>query len=487
MKSTAVIPIATLVALLAGAQSAEAQNKFWVDVASGDDVSGTGTSANPYQTITHCAAVAGAGQCEIIVRPGNYTWFTGEMFPIVMPPSCEMYAEIPGTVLIATTVISAEIPKAVFIPAGSQYSFIHDLKIYGNAGAIVTDVQANDFLTLRIERCELSGGMGLWTSAEQGQIDITVADTKVTGGNMGAKLHAASGALAMASFTNCEFWGGNNGLQAGAQSQASSTVAITNCNFHDQSFGSIISFLDLPGSLQLTVDHSVFEDIGAHGNKPVIKDSSVPATWTIQNCAFWNCDHEITNFGPTYTVDHCSFASMTVPGVGNFIGDPKFVDAANNDYHLLPTSPAIDAGVATLPALDVDGEPFDGHPTLSGPPVADIGQDEFYAQSFYFDPSPISLVKSTKLRCVGPANSIAFLLVSTSLGNSTFGPHYQLGALAKFGTIGTLDATGTLSVTFPALLDLQLLGVTAYAQVAYLDPLGHGHLSYDHQTITFWP
>jgi hypothetical protein len=51
-----------------------------------------------------------------------------------------------------------------------------------------------------------------------------------------------------------------------------------------------------------------------------------------------------------------------------------FVDAAGNDYHLQPSSPAINAGL-TLPFIPTD---FDGNACPQGAGY-DIGADEFAA------------------------------------------------------------------------------------------------------------
>jgi serine protease len=65
---------------------------------------------------------------------------------------------------------------------------------------------------------------------------------------------------------------------------------------------------------------------------------------------------------------------------GNLSVDPVFVDPTTGDYHLQPSSPAIDAGdnlAPDLPATDVDGDPriVDGDGTGAG--VIDLGADEF--------------------------------------------------------------------------------------------------------------
>jgi hypothetical protein len=63
--------------------------------------------------------------------------------------------------------------------------------------------------------------------------------------------------------------------------------------------------------------------------------------------------------------------------VGNIRADPRFVNGAGSDYHLLPGSPAIDAGtVALAPAHDFDGNarPRDGNG--DGTSEVDIGAFE---------------------------------------------------------------------------------------------------------------
>jgi len=72
-------------------------------------------------------------------------------------------------------------------------------------------------------------------------------------------------------------------------------------------------------------------------------------------------------------IDHSDFASRTPlatasdavvisEGAGNISGDPRFVDAAHGDYHLLAGSPAIDAGIAADQGLPTD---LDGSPRLA--------------------------------------------------------------------------------------------------------------------------
>jgi hypothetical protein len=65
---------------------------------------------------------------------------------------------------------------------------------------------------------------------------------------------------------------------------------------------------------------------------------------------------------------------------GNLRGDPQFFDFDRGDFHLKPTSPAIDAGTRgfpDLPARDAEGIPRSIDANESGSPVPDMGAYEY--------------------------------------------------------------------------------------------------------------
>ena len=73
-------------------------------------------------------------------------------------------------------------------------------------------------------------------------------------------------------------------------------------------------------------------------------------------------------------------------GTGNIDADPRFRDPANGDFHLLRTSPCIDAGTndaPNLPDCDFEGDPrvMDGN--RDGIAVVDMGVDEVYGYALY--------------------------------------------------------------------------------------------------------
>ncbi len=87
--------------------------------------------------------------------------------------------------------------------------------------------------------------------------------------------------------------------------------------------------------------------------------------------------------GSNYAPENAAFtnscaAPLQTNGTGNIDANPMFVDAAAGDYHLLQSSPCIDAGVTNgAPAYDLDGvgRPLDGN--ADGTNAYDIGAYEF--------------------------------------------------------------------------------------------------------------
>ena len=67
---------------------------------------------------------------------------------------------------------------------------------------------------------------------------------------------------------------------------------------------------------------------------------------------------------------HDPSTSILITGIYNYRDDPAFVDPDAGDYHIGPTSGAIDRGVYATVSRDMDGEPR--------LPVPDLGADEYY-------------------------------------------------------------------------------------------------------------
>jgi len=76
--------------------------------------------------------------------------------------------------------------------------------------------------------------------------------------------------------------------------------------------------------------------------------------------------------GPAYS----GWCTSPAGAVGNISADPKFVNAANGDFHLAPGSPAIDSGFNAAPGLqpkDLDGNPRIRNATGTAIPIVDMG------------------------------------------------------------------------------------------------------------------
>jgi hypothetical protein len=109
------------------------------------------------------------------------------------------------------------------------------------------------------------------------------------------------------------------------------------------------------------------------------------STAAIRNCLIWENFPELS-----YTaVPEYSCIRGGAAGAGNIADDPRFVDLANDDYHLRADSPCIDAGRAVTGAdFDLDGNP---RPIFSAPDSRgdgsgfDIGAYEFAGVA---EPSP---------------------------------------------------------------------------------------------------
>ena len=157
------------------------------------------------------------------------------------------------------------------------------------------------------------------------------------------------------------------------------------------------------------VANCIFSNNLAHlvpyGRAMANRGSSSP---TVINCTFWNQGGWVMyndNSSPTVTnsifwghftfivneagsTPNITYSLVPDAGTGNIWAgaDPRFVDAANGDFHLRPFSSCIDAGDNSdpaLPATDIDGDdrriddPTVADTGAGTPPIVDMGADEF--------------------------------------------------------------------------------------------------------------
>lgn len=127
----------------------------------------------------------------------------------------------------------------------------------------------------------------------------------------------------------------------------------------------------------------------------------------IANSIFWSNGNELANaMGTMTTLTNCilddgningifSAPSGTTDGGNNLDAYPEFVDSANQDFHLLSTSPAINAGVNDSLPSDANMDLSDANRIIFG--TVDIGAYEYFqcpqsGEPIYVDSAAIGLM-----------------------------------------------------------------------------------------------
>jgi hypothetical protein len=130
------------------------------------------------------------------------------------------------------------------------------------------------------------------------------------------------------------------------------------------------------GDLRLT-NCTVAANSALNGNALACDSNwqAYPSNVQFTNCILWDDGDEIwNNDNSTITMTHSDIWGNW-PGHGNIDADPCFVDEANEDYHLLPVSPCIDAGDPNHP-YDPSETDLDGNPRVIGGRI-DMGAYEY--------------------------------------------------------------------------------------------------------------
>jgi len=208
-----------------------------------------------------------------------------------------------------------------------------------------------------------------------------ISGSNVTLGNCTFKRNAAYRGGGMLNYksspvlTNCTFTGNSAEYGGGMCSMDRSNVILINCIFSgnsaDENGGGMYCEESCPTTITnctLSRNSAQEEGGGLYISRPPVyaggpSSKMGDGTCTITNCIFWeNWPQQIVdlNLWPFSSAEY-SDVQGGWPGEGSIDADPCFVDAENGDYHLLASSPCIDAGdpnyIAEPNETDLDGNP----------------------------------------------------------------------------------------------------------------------------------
>lgn len=300
----------------------------------------------------------------------------------------DAYTDFQTAINAAINGDSIFVAQATYLPAsGTSFVMKEGVKIFGGFVGTETAFNQRDLAN----KATLQGnGSRVITNDNNGLTPAAVLDGFIVtggGGNKGGGMYnayssptirnciftnnvvSASGAgmlneNASPAITNCVFsknattsrttsWGG------GIRNQFSSP-AITNCTFlgNTSAFG---GGMDNSSSSPI-ITNCTFSSNTARDGGGISNSSSSPV---ITNTIIWantsgGVGHGIRNVGAsTPIITYCDIQDGVAIGTGNISTDPKFVNAASEDYRLLSCSPAVNAGnnASNSITADLDGNP----------------------------------------------------------------------------------------------------------------------------------
>lgn len=235
-----------------------------------------------------------------------------------------------------------------------------------NSGA---DVQIFDL--------EITGGTGVTDAAlsipNGGAPKLTLTRVKIDA-NQGVGISATGGMLTVSQSTVSGNTGGGISI-SGAQFDIINNIIATNGSGATVLGGVRIDGITIPSGTYVLDFNTITANVGPATINTGVACGTVLVPLTFSNNIVYG---NIVSGGgaqvggtASCSTAHSDIGPDAVPGSGNINLDPMFVSAAQDDFHLMPGSPAKDAADPTA-ALKVD---LDGDSRPQGP-YSDMGADE---------------------------------------------------------------------------------------------------------------
>lgn len=263
---------------------------YYINADTGNDTTGDGSQGSPWLTLSKANSSSTSGDTIFCEDATNNYALTGSL----TMPNKTIVGESKENVVIST-----------------------------NGVTLVLNINTGDNATLTIK-------------------NVTFADVRLTGDHNRLFISKAGSTL---NIENCIF---NTIFSNAIMGYGSGVYNVTSCLFYDFYVGSII-FQSTGDVYNISNNVFHFENDTAYFSNFV---SSNGSTGNFINNIFVNSQGRTVDFkrGP-FTIatmaTNCLQGSFSdyPAGIGNLIGvDPLFIDSANRNYNLSPSSPCIDAG-----------------------------------------------------------------------------------------------------------------------------------------------
>ena len=222
-----------------------------------------------------------------------------------------------------------------------------------------------------------AGGMGNWEFSSPTVTNCTFTVNSANSGGGGMRNHVES----CSTVTNCTFSGNSAIIGGGMCNSFSSSPIVNNCTFSGNSANKGGGICNYDSSSTIT-NCILWGNAAPDGNEIALNNSS---TIDVNYCDIQAGLPGIYDDGTGNTISW---------GPGNIDADPLFIDpngpdgtigTVDDDLHLLPNSPCIDAGDPNTPLdpnIDLDGRERFVDGDCDGQSVVDMGVYEFTLADF---------------------------------------------------------------------------------------------------------
>ncbi len=258
-------------------------------------------------------------------------------------------------------------------PSLTNCIFSRNIATYG-AGVYIDNHSSSTMKNCIFSGNSADNGGGIFYHGD----DLTITNCHFSGNTAirGGGMHSSGGDNI--EVTNCYF-SDNSAISGGGMFNRFSSPDITNCiysgNLADAG-GGIFNRDSSPDitNCTLTGNTAVFRGSGLCYEEDYLRSMT-----RLSNCIIWGntsgtlakTANEVFFVDTNPTISHSNIrvnpGSPVYGGAGNISGTPMFVDPDNDDFHLLPESPCINAGAnstSNLPDHDFEGTPRILHGTV---------------------------------------------------------------------------------------------------------------------------